>query len=202
MVAFDTSVLTGSVDNPLIQPATETGNALGGSVDLAQIDPAYKVEINGNADRLGRAVGVVNGFNDYAGMLMIAGADRAGNPTGRGSIVLAALPALHVLGKKVPGEPQTPGDSDTETPGDTQQPGGTEQPGNTSGAKQSGGAKQPGGMEQPSHKQPAGTHQQVTESTSNLARTGVGVGALGWVALALLLAGGGVIGYRAYRRTN
>ncbi|WP_353067457.1 leucine-rich repeat domain-containing protein [Arcanobacterium hippocoleae] len=86
-IAFDTSILTGSVD---------TKPAATGKVDLALIDPKFKVELNG-AHRLGRSVGIVRGFNEHKGMLMVVGADNATNPTGRGSVILAAMPALHRL---------------------------------------------------------------------------------------------------------
>ncbi|XCB28962.1 hypothetical protein RQN30_06610 [Arcanobacterium hippocoleae] len=98
VTAFDTSILTGSIDNPRKFAAAADGNQLGGVVDLAKIDPAYAVELNGSKDRLGRAVGVVNGFNEFRGNLMVAGADRAGGPTGRGGVVLAKIPAVRKLG--------------------------------------------------------------------------------------------------------
>ncbi|WP_216404666.1 leucine-rich repeat domain-containing protein [Arcanobacterium phocae] len=175
-VAFDTSVLTGIMDNSRAQPV------LGGIVDIAKISPDSKVELQGNNDRLGRAIGVVKDFNEYSGALMVAGADRAGNPTGRGSIVLAMLPAVRSLGHVVPDKPDAPSKPDTDRPRtDNSVNNRKEQPKNDTQSEQT-----------------ASTKPHVT--TLDLAHTGVGIEQLGWAVGMLLVTGGGFVGYRKYYR--
>ncbi|MGV4378090.1 leucine-rich repeat domain-containing protein [Trueperella pyogenes] len=97
-IAIDTSALTAK-------------NANGGLVDLSNVASSLKVEIDSAGDRLGRSVGVIDGFGSHAGPLMLAGADRANLVQGRGSVILAALPKTHAI--------STTDKADTPAPADT-----------------------------------------------------------------------------------
>ncbi|SPT52791.1 FG-GAP repeat [Actinomyces bovis] len=193
-LAIDTSALTGSADVTVL-------HAKGGRVDLAALDAALLTSLQGDGNRLGRAVGVLHDFNEHKGKFMLAGAD---NTQGRGSIVLAKLPATHSLAQQP--APERPEDGGQQAPPSSKPDNGQEQNPPTSGPSASAPAQpQPGDLGTPGTQGqnqaagPAGTKP----SGGVLSATGVSAGTAAVTVAVLLLVGGVTMALvRARRRAD
>lgn len=99
--------------------AVDTSALTSPRIDLAEVDDELIAVLTGSGDRLGRGIGVIEGFDGEAGGHLVAGGDAPGE---RGTVQVAALPPTRPLAEPTPEPTADPTGEPTSTPEPTGEP--------------------------------------------------------------------------------